>query len=117
MPPANLLLTCVFTGKGFEILHCHADALWALGSKIVPPAFSASEVFALGEESAAAAADALAAVSLGTAPPTAASAPAPAPAPAPAEAAAAAASAEGPDQDTLLEQVALAFHCLMSRAM
>ena len=108
-------MTCVFTGKGFEILHCHADALWALGSKIVPPAFSASEVFALGDETAAAAADALAAVSLGTTSPTAA--PAPAPAPAPAEAAAAAASAEGPDQDTLLEQVKLAFHCLMSRAM
>ncbi len=85
------------------MLHAHADALWGLGSKLVPPAFSAGEVFALADAAAAAAAaaaaDELAAVSL--APPTAA----PAPAAAEAPVAAAAAAAEGPELDALLEQV------------
>lgn len=88
-------------GKGFEVLHAHADALWGLGSKLVPPAFSAGEVFALTDAAAAAAAAELAAVSL--APPTAA--PAPEAAEVPVAAAAAAAAAEGPELDALLEQV------------
>ena len=89
------------TGKGFEVLHAHADALWGLGSKLVPPAFSVGEVFALADAAAAAVADELAAVSLApaTAPAAAAAAAAEAPVPA------AAAAAEGPELDALLEQV------------
>jgi hypothetical protein len=99
----------VAAGKGFEVLHSHADALWALGSKLVPPAFSASEVFALGDEAAAAAAAAaLGAVNLGASSSSVATSATPAVAETPA-AAAAAAVAEGPEQDALLEQVFI--HC------